>query len=382
MVKSVNGSGMQTSAGTCGVTTGRGGFGQVAANAARLKAQAGSSRADIDTGQFSNRLEHAEVVMLSRRDFAKISAGAPAWAAMAAGIDSTVNGVRLGTITYSFRDFPRTPGKDNVDAIIKALQFCGIGEIELFSPNIEPAGKALPPAPPTPYGVPRPARPERKPEEIALQKQNREDLRKWRIETPADYYRGVRAKFDAAGIAIFAYTVNYNDQFTDEEIDATFRQAKALGVGVIASSTTLSVAKRVAPFADRHGVLVAVHGHSNLKDPNQLASPESFAKALAMSKLFRVNLDIGHFTAANFDAVQSIRENHENITHLHIKDRRKNDGTNEQFGEGDTPIKEVLTLLKKERYPIRAFVEYEYNGLRGSQEEVKRCMDYLRAALA
>ena len=319
--------------------------------------------------------------MLSRRDFAKVAAGAPAWVALGAGIDSVVNGVRLGTITYSFRDLPRTPGKDNADAVIKALQFCGIGEIELFSPNIEPAGRPMPPKPPVAYGVPPPPRSGPTMEELALQKQNREDLRRWRIETPADYYRTVRAKFDTAGIAVFAYTVNYNDSFTDEEIDATFRQAKALGVGIIASSTTLSVAPRLAPFAERHEVLVAVHGHSNLKDPNQLASPESFAKALAMSKQFRVNLDIGHFTAANFDAVQYIRDNHQHITHVHIKDRRKDDGTNEQFGEGDTPIKEVLTLLKKERYPIRAFVEYEYAGLRSSQEEVKRCMEYMKAAL-
>src|SRR6266481_7721572 len=94
--------------------------------------------------------------MVSRRDFAKIAAGAPAWAALAAGVDSVVNGVRLGTITYSFRDFPRTPGKDNVDAVIKALQFCGIGEIELSSPNIEPAPRPLAPPAPTAYGVPPP----------------------------------------------------------------------------------------------------------------------------------------------------------------------------------------------------------------------------------
>ena len=45
-----------------------------------------------------------------------------------------------GTITYSFRDLPRTPGADDaVDVMIKALTECGIGEIELFSPHIEPA---------------------------------------------------------------------------------------------------------------------------------------------------------------------------------------------------------------------------------------------------
>ena len=320
--------------------------------------------------------------MLSRRDFARIAAGAPAWAALAAGSDSIVNGVHLGTITYSFRDLPRTPGKDNIDAIIQATRYAGIGEIELFSPNVEPAPRTLPPDPPVPYGTPRPARTPDSPEVVELRKRNRDELRQWRIATGPDFFQTVRGKLDAAGIALFAYTINYNDSFTDEEIDATFRQAKSLGVGVIASSTTLSVAPRLAPFAERYGVLVALHGHSNTKDPNQFAGPESFAKALAMSKQFRVNLDIGHFTAANGDAVAYIRENHERITHLHIKDRRRNDGTNEQFGEGDTPIKEVLTLLKKERYPIRAFVEYEYAGLRSSRDEVKRCIEYMREALA
>lgn len=320
--------------------------------------------------------------MISRRDFGRIAAGLPAWAALAASTDSVVNGVHLGTITYSFRDLPRTPGKDNVDAIIQSTQYAGAGEIELFSPNIEPAGKILPPDPPVPYGTPRPVRTATSPEVLELQKQNREDLRRWRLETGADYFQTVRGKFDKAGIAIFAYTINFNDTFTDEEIDATFRQAKWMGVGVIASSTTLKVAPRLAPFAERHGILVAVHGHSNVKDPNQLSTPETFAKALAISKQFRVNLDIGHFTAANCDSVQYVRENHDRITHIHVKDRRKNDGTNEQFGEGDTPIKEVLSLLKNEHYPIRAFVEYEYAGLRSSRDEVKRCIEYMRAALA
>jgi len=320
--------------------------------------------------------------MISRRDFGRIAAGLPAWAALAASTDSVVNGVHLGTITYSFRDLARAPGKDNVDAIIQSTQYAGIGEIELFSPNVEPAGRTLPPDPPVPYGTPRPVRTATSPEVLALQKQNRQDLRHWRIETGPDYFQTVRGKFDKAGIAIFAYTVNFNDSFTDEEIDATFRQAKWLGVGVIATSTTLSVAPRLAPFAERHGILVALHGHSNTKDPNQFSTPETFAKALAISKQFRVNLDIGHFTAANCDAVQYIRENHDRITHIHVKDRRKNDGTNEQFGEGDTPIKEVLSLLRNEHYSIRAFVEYEYAGLRSSRDEVKRCIDYMRAALA
>ncbi len=329
----------------------------------------------------------------SRREFGKLALAALPVAtlpfasvpeALCARINSTVAGVHLGTITYSFRDLPRTPGKDNMDDLIRALTACGIGEIELYSPNLEPApaSAAKPAASGPAYGVARGARTPPTPEQLAQRKADREALRKFRLETPASYYQAIRKKLDDAGISLFAYTLGFNADFTDDEIEAGFLQAKALGVDLIASSTTLSMAQKVAPFADKHKVRVAVHGYANVLDPNQFGSPESFAKALAMSKYMRVNLDIGHFTAANYDAVAYIKENHEMITHLHVKDRRNKDGVNEPFGDGDTPIKPVLRLLRDMKSPIRAFVEYEYPGMGTSVEEVTKCMEYLRSALS
>ncbi|HKB12584.1 MAG TPA: TIM barrel protein, partial [Vicinamibacterales bacterium] len=93
------------------------------------------------------------------------------------------------------------------------------------------------------------------------------------------------------------------------------------------------------------------------------------------------NLDIGHFTAANFDAMAYIRQHHGDITNLHLKDRKKNQGDNVPWGQGDTPIREVLQLLKKEKWPIRAYVEYEYRGSASPVEEVKKCMAFARQAL-
>ncbi len=323
--------------------------------------------------------------MYSRRDFGKLALAAiPSPFVLGARIDSTYKGVTLGAITYSFRDLPRTPGKDNVDDIIKAVSECGIGEIELYSPNIEPApaSAARPAASGPAYGVARGARAPLTPEQIEARKAEREALRQWRIETPASYYQSIRRKLDSAGIGLFAYTLGFNADFTDDEIEAGFNQAKALGVDLIASSTTLAMAQRVAPFADQHRVRVAVHGYANVKDPNQFGSPQSFGKALGMSPYMRVNLDIGHFTAANYDAVAYVRENHDHITHLHVKDRKRNDGTNEPFGDGDTPIRQVLQLIRDNKYPTRAFVEYEYAGMGTSVEEVRKCLDYMRSCLA
>ena len=157
--------------------------------------------------------------------------------------------------------------------------------------------------------------------------------------------------------------------------------AKALGAEIITASTTLAVAKRIVPFAEKHKMIVAMHGHSDVSHPNEFSTPESFAAALALSKYFKVNLDIGHFTAANFDAVAYLREHHADITNLHIKDRKKNQGDNTPWGTGDTPIKDVLQLLKKNAWPIRVDIEYEYKG-GDPVEEVKKCYAYARQALA
>jgi len=97
-----------------------------------------------------------------------------------------------------------------------------------------------------------------------------------------DHFKAIRRKFEDAGIRLHAYNLSFNDGFSDEEIDRGFEMAKALGVEIITASSTLSAAKRVAPFADKHKMIVAMHGHDNVSDPNQFAKPESFAQAMAL----------------------------------------------------------------------------------------------------
>jgi sugar phosphate isomerase/epimerase len=290
-----------------------------------------------------------------------------------AGINSTVNGVRLGVQTYSFRDLPRPAGAaDSVDVVIKAMTEAGVGECELFSPQLEPqfgsgarGARGARGAPPSPEAV-----------------KAREDLRHWRIASPLDHFKAVRKKFDAAGITIFAYCYNMNTSFTDQEIDRGFEMTKALGTDIMTTSTTMDVAKRIAPLAEKHKIVVGLHGHSNVSDPNEFATPESFAAAMKMSKYFKVNLDIGHFVSADYDPVAYIREHHADITNLHLKDRKNHQGDNTPWGQGDTPIRGVLQLLKRERWPIPADIEYEYHGTGTPTEEVKKCLEFAKKALA
>jgi sugar phosphate isomerase/epimerase len=157
--------------------------------------------------------------------------------------------------------------------------------------------------------------------------------------------------------------------------------AKALGVNRLTASSTVSVTKRVAPVAAKHKMMVGMHGHDNLDDPNEFARPASFEAAMKESKWIGLNLDIGHFIAAGYDPVEYLKKFHERTVTLHIKDRKKNQGPNMPFGQGDTPVKDVLTLLKEKRWKIPANIEYAYKG-GDTVVEVKKCYEFCRNILA
>ena len=313
--------------------------------------------------------------VLNRRDFGKIAlASIPTAMAFGAKIDSTFSGVKIGAQSYCFRTMP-------LDEALKGFVECGIGECELFAQHAEKAAGA-PGGPPMggrpPGGGPPPAGgPPRGPNPQA-----REDMRKWRLSVSMDEFKKIHKEFADAGVNIHGFNLSFREDFSDEEIDRGFEMAKAIGAKFLTASSTIAAAKRVAPFADKHKMVVAMHGHSNIKNPNEFATPESFATALGMSKYFKMNLDIGHFYAAGYDPVAYIKEHHAQITNIHLKDRLKDDGANTIWGEGGTPIKAVLQLLKKEKYPIYADIEYEYKGAGTPVEEVKKCMAYIKDALA
>lgn len=288
--------------------------------------------------------------MLTRREFTRAGLAGLVLPALAGrAVDAApVGGVRLGVQTYSFREL-RPPTGDSVDILIKAMTECGLDECEVWAPQVEPRF--------TGGGA-------------------RAELRQWRLATPMSYFTAVRRKFESARINVFAYNLSFNDTFTDEEIERGFQAARELGAKAITASTTVAVARRLVPFAEKHRMPVAMHNHSRVDDPNEFATPLSFTTALAISPLFTINLDIGHFTAGNNDALAFLQQHHARVTCLHLKDRKKNQGDNVPWGQGDTPIREVLLWLKQTRSAIPAYIEYEYRGAKGAVGEVKACLDY------
>ena len=322
---------------------------------------------------------------VTRRDLGKLALAAAPFAKAfgAKKINSKVDGVQLGAITYSFNRL----ASPDPEAIIRAYVEIGLGEAELMSNHCEAlAGAPAAPAFARPGG-PRPAggRPPLTPEQMEERKAAQEKLIQWRTATSAGTWKGVAKKFSDEGIDLHLLCYNMQDTMKDEDIEYGFAMAEGLGVKGMTTSTTLTMAKRIAPIADSHKLTVGYHGHDATNDPNQTATLESYDTLMSYGKYNGINLDIGHFTAAGYDAVDFIQKHHNRITNLHIKDRKKDHGPNVAvWGTGDTPIKPVLQLMKKEKYPFPANMELEYPIPEGSDivTEAKKCFAYVKSCLA
>jgi sugar phosphate isomerase/epimerase len=280
--------------------------------------------------------------MLTRRDFSRLALAAlPVAACSTKPAASTV---RLGVQSYSFRD-------RSLDDALQAMAGIGIKTCELWSGHVEPRDL------------------------------KGEDLRAWRLSTPIRHWEDVRAKFERAGVELHAYNYSFRETFSDEEIARGFEMAQALGVEAITASSNVSTAKRIDPHARNAQIPVGMHNHSRIHE-NEFATPDDFLAAMeGHSEYIAINLDIGHFAAANFDPVDFLAKNHQRIVTLHIKDRKRDQGANLPFGEGDTPIREVLLWLRDNSSRIPANIEYEYKG-EDTVAEVRRCFEYCQAILA
>ncbi|MBS1812444.1 MAG: sugar phosphate isomerase/epimerase [Acidobacteria bacterium] len=314
--------------------------------------------------------------------------------------NSKFGGVQIGIIApYSFRGMP-----SSADDLLKYLVQLGINVVEMQAEPLEAAagapsfgrGPGGPPMGPPPGGAPGgrapgaggpPAggRPPMSPEQQAAMQKRAEDMRKWRLSVSMDKYKAIRKQYDDAGVTIHIVKFGLNSSMPAEEIDYCFNVAKALGCKAITCEPPLSQTKMLGEFAAKHQIMLGYHGHANMESPEAFAKPSSWETAMAHSKFNGCNIDVGHFTAGNgFSPAEFIKKYHDRITNLHLKDRKVNQGPNLPWGQGDTQIKQILQLMRKEKYKFPACIELEYPVPEGSTvlAELAKCVEYCKEALA
>jgi len=288
--------------------------------------------------------------------------------------NSKVAGVQLGVTTYSYRSMPH-----KVDDVVQYLLYAGVNAIELRSVAEEDLG--IPQAP-RPAGGGAPLTEQEKLERARAAESLRDAQRKWRLSLPMERYVKMRKTFNDAGIEVhiakFAPSA-----WSDEEIDYAYTAAKALGSIGITDELSDQACQRLGKFAEKHKSLAMFHTHGQVADAGF-----SFDKYLAYSPANMLNLDAGHyFGATGLHPGDVIVKYHDRMRSIHIKDKtgpkHATPNANKPFGQGETPIADILLLLKKERWPIEVDVELEYTIPEGSDaaKETKKCIDYMRNIL-
>ena len=323
----------------------------------------------------------------TRRDFGKLAAAALPAASLPAKPNSKFHGVQIGAITYSFRALP-----GSAEETLQYCLQCGISGIELMSNVAEsyagspaPAGRGLGP------GGPRGGRGQMTPEQRKVRRQAAAAMTKWRPSVSLDKYKAFRKMYEDAGVKIYAFKLPPTLEMPDAEYEYIWNVAETLGANHITMElpTDDKLLQRVAGYAAKRKLAIAFHTHGQ-------GGSSGFDKALAASNYTALNLDVGHYYGVNGQSPAPVVEKyHDRMASLHLKDRKGPNsagensrpgggGPNMPWGQGETPLQEILQLMKKQKYKFPASIEYEYDTPEGSDvlTEIKKCVQYCKNALA
>jgi sugar phosphate isomerase/epimerase len=199
-------------------------------------------------------------------------------------------------------------------------------------------------------------------------------LKAWRTSVSMDVFKKLRKMYNDAGVTIYAWK-QLTPNMSDEEFEYIFNVAEALGC----THTTLELPtganaaaqlKRVGDFAMKKKIYAAYHTHTQ-------GSMSVFDEAFAASKGNMANIDLGHYVAGGNvggTTLEFLEKFHDRISSVHLKDRTTpaHCALNLPWGTGETPIKEILQLMRKNRWKFPASIELEYAVP----------VEYCRAALA
>jgi sugar phosphate isomerase/epimerase len=286
--------------------------------------------------------------------------------------NSTVNGIDLGTITYSYRSMP----DQSAEAILRYVLDSGISRIEFMGDPVEAFAGAPQSAG---RGGGRRGQPPM-PDQRAAQREAADTLRAWRTSVSMDRFKTLRKMFNDAGVTIYAWK-QLTPNMSDAEMEYVFNVAEALGC----THTTLELVedadqlRRIGQLAEKKKIHAAYHTHLQ-------GSMAAFDQAFAISRGNMANVDLGHFVGAGGDPVAFIKMFNGRISSVHLKDRTTpaNGQKNLPWGTGDTPLKEILLTMKREKHTYPAAIELEYQVPAGSDavKETVKCLDYCKVALA
>ena len=315
--------------------------------------------------------------------------------------DSKFAGIQIGAITWAFRDLP-----SNAETILKACVDSGISSVELMG-NVIESYAGLPPGPTelssplspkaqarldkitktykiTPEQVKKFLKPAEWSEFVSGIMGPTEEQTHWRTNVPMAKFKELKKMFHDAGVKIHMAKLQPSN-WSDGEIDYAFNVANALGAKGVSEEIGEDSCKRLAHFAEKHKLYAIFHNHSQYAD-----ATFNVDTLLALSPAIMLNVDCGHyFATTGKNPCDFITKYHNRIFSIHLNDNLGQGSaapdTSKIWGQGQTPLKDVLLLLKEHAkdnaWPKHADIDDTALTMSNSVAEVKFDVEYCKKVL-
>ncbi len=318
--------------------------------------------------------------------------------------NSKFNGVQIGASTYGF-----LREANGLEEVLKACIDANLSSIELrhdlesglpgapVRPEIPTGNSMSPAAIAAMFGGNAPASMDRgrgqqrelTDEEKAAQAKYEEDIKAFRNDPATmDKWADVRKRFNDAGISIHELKWTAGD--SDEKLDYTCEVAKVLGAGGFSVELSEEAAKRYGAIAKRNGVYAIFHNHGQYAN----MTVDEIQAWLDYSPANMLEFDMGHYFGFGYENSTKLTINqfidrfHDRIFNIHIKDKTSStnefaSNQNQVWGQGETPLREMLQHIR-DNYPnIYCDIEFEYRAPAWSNsiKETAKCVRYAREAL-
>lgn len=245
---------------------------------------------------------------INRREFlvrGALTVPAAIWAARVAGAVPAQGGFRMGSQSYSFREF-------DLNGAIGCLQQLGLTEMEFCAVHF-PADK------------------------------------------DAEGFAGVKAAIAAAGITVPCYGV---EEFTADEAAnrKKFEFAKALGVEILTANPTADSFDNLEKLCEEYQIKIALHNHGPGARYDKVS--DTLNAVNGRSPLIGACLDTGHCIRSGEKPHETAAALGDRLISIHLKDWIHG-GEEQIIGEGDLDLEAIAKELTSLKFDGPIMMEYE-----------------------
>ncbi len=201
-----------------------------------------------------------------------------------------------------------------------------------------------------------------------------ERLRAWRASVVLDPLAALRDQLVRARVGIAAVHWPGLAELDDDGLAYALRATRAIGADRMSTGCPVEALERLAQAAESHQVVIGVQPAGRAGLAGLEGAPEG-------SSCIGLTLDLGDWLIGGDGSPCAVLAAHaDRVVLVRLVDRRTSDGAFTWFGDGESPIREVLGAMREHAWAFPAIVDIPYDLSSDAEQmgEVARALEYCR----